>query len=234
MTEWLNWNELIPCNLCNLICLYMHSSWELWLVSQRESRTVGLEEGKPNGHHQEGEPDAQGGTTGPFPFLWRASHLPGRASWGWVHFPHKALLHSAEGGLGWRWVGRGAGLVAVLHFEATWNCTKPCWCSCSLELGEWEPECVQCKEGYTGQNCNDCNHGYYSSDSVCVECQCHGHVDPVQTPKVCKPESGECISCLHNTTGFWCENCLDGYDRDREGNCIMKGKTSPKGVNLIS
>lgn len=84
-----------------------------------------------------------------------------------------------------------------------------------------------------GQNCNECDNGYYNSDSICMECQCHGHVDPVKTPKICKPESGECINCLHNTTGFWCENCLEGYVQDLEGNCIKKGKTSPKVVNLI-
>ncbi|XP_027406461.1 multiple epidermal growth factor-like domains protein 9 [Bos indicus] len=107
--------------------------------------------------------------------------------------------------------------------------------SCIIKLGESEPECVQCKDGYTGQNCNDCNHGYYNSDSICVECQCHGHVDPVKTPRVCEPESGECISCLHNTTGFWCENCLDGYDRDLEGNCITKEVIvpTPEGSTIL-
>lgn len=103
-----------------------------------------------------------------------------------------------------------------------------------LELGESEPKCVQCKDGYTGQNCNECANGYYNSDSICIKCQCHGHVDSIKTPKICKPESGECINCLHNTTGLWCENCLEGYVRDLEENCIKKGKTSPKVVNLIS
>ena len=129
----------------------------------------------------------------------------------------------------------GGGLLVVLHFELQLEIVlNHVGVLSLLELGESEPECVRCKDGYTGQNCNECNSGYYNSDSICVECQCHGHVDPVKTPKICKPESGECISCLHNTTGFWCENCLEGYDRDLEGNCIKKGKTSPKGVNLIS
>ncbi|KAM9700406.1 multiple epidermal growth factor-like domains protein 9 [Dama dama] len=107
--------------------------------------------------------------------------------------------------------------------------------SCIIKLGESEPECIQCKDGYTGQNCNECNSGYYNSDSICVECRCHGHVDPVKTPKICKPESGECIGCLHNTTGFWCENCLQGYDRDLEGNCIKKEVIvpTPEGSTIL-
>ncbi|XP_007934860.1 multiple epidermal growth factor-like domains protein 9 [Orycteropus afer afer] len=125
--------------------------------------------------------------------------------------------------------------------NATRECLR-CPCSavtstgtCFLKLGELEPKCVQCKDGYTGQNCNKCENGYYNSDSICVKCQCHGHVDPVKTPKICKPESGECINCLHNTTGFWCENCLEGYVPDLEGNCIKKEVIvpTPEGSTIL-
>ncbi|XP_045326283.1 multiple epidermal growth factor-like domains protein 9 [Leopardus geoffroyi] len=107
--------------------------------------------------------------------------------------------------------------------------------SCIIKLGDLEPTCVQCKDGYTGRNCNTCENGYYNSDSICTKCQCHGHVDPIKTPKVCKPESGECISCLHNTTGFWCENCLEGYVRDLEGNCVKKEVIvpTPEGSTIL-
>ncbi|XP_054582904.1 multiple epidermal growth factor-like domains protein 9 isoform X2 [Eptesicus fuscus] len=108
-------------------------------------------------------------------------------------------------------------------------------CDALTELGELEPKCVQCKEGYTGQNCNKCENGYYNYDSICMKCQCHGHVDPIKTPKICKPESGECINCLHNTTGFWCENCLEGYVRDLEENCIKKEVIvpTPEGSTIL-
>ncbi|KAM5299082.1 multiple epidermal growth factor-like domains protein 9 [Ctenodactylus gundi] len=107
--------------------------------------------------------------------------------------------------------------------------------SCVIELGELEPKCVQCKDGYTGKNCNKCENGYYNSDSICTLCQCHGHVDPIKTPKICKPESGECINCLHNTTGFQCENCLEGYVRDLERNCIKKEVIvpTPEGSTIL-
>nr|XP_045010192.1 multiple epidermal growth factor-like domains protein 9 isoform X2 [Jaculus jaculus] len=79
--------------------------------------------------------------------------------------------------------------------NATRECLR-CPCSavtstgnCITQVGELEPSCVQCKDGYTGQNCNKCDNGYYNSDSICTQCECHGHVDPVKTPKICKPES---------------------------------------------
>ncbi|XP_043837689.1 multiple epidermal growth factor-like domains protein 9 [Dromiciops gliroides] len=94
--------------------------------------------------------------------------------------------------------------------------------SCFIHPGELVPKCDQCKEGYTGPNCNACENGYYNSDSICIKCECGGHVDSIKTPKICKPESGECIDCLHNTTGFHCENCWEGYVRDLKGNCFKK------------
>ncbi|XP_021782903.2 multiple epidermal growth factor-like domains protein 9 isoform X2 [Papio anubis] len=122
------------------------------------------------------------------------------------------------------------------------NGCLPCQCnnrsaSCDAltESSELEPECDQCKDGYMGPNCNKCENGYYNFDSICRKCQCHGHVDPVKTPKICKPESGECINCLHNTTGFWCENCLEGYVQDLEGNCIKKEVIvpTPEGSTIL-
>ncbi|XP_055463514.1 multiple epidermal growth factor-like domains protein 9 isoform X1 [Psammomys obesus] len=125
--------------------------------------------------------------------------------------------------------------------DATKECRR-CPCSavtstgnCTIESGELEPTCVQCKDGYTGQNCNQCDNGYYNSDSICTPCECHGHVDPTNTPKICKPESGECINCLHNTTGFWCENCLEGYVRDLQRNCIKQEVIvpTPEGSTIL-
>ncbi|XP_041488388.1 multiple epidermal growth factor-like domains protein 9 [Microtus oregoni] len=125
--------------------------------------------------------------------------------------------------------------------DATKEC-RQCPCSevtstgnCTIESGELEPTCVQCKDGYTGQNCNKCENGYYNYDSICIPCKCHGHVDPTTTPKICKPESGECINCIHNTTGFLCEACLEGYVRDLQNNCIKQEVIvpTPEGSTIL-
>ncbi|KAH0507429.1 Multiple epidermal growth factor-like domains protein 9 [Microtus ochrogaster] len=125
--------------------------------------------------------------------------------------------------------------------DATKEC-RQCPCSevtstgnCTIESGKLEPTCVQCKDGYTGQNCNKCENGYYNYDSICIPCKCHGHVDPTTTPKICKPESGECINCIHNTTGFLCEACLEGYVRDLQNNCIKQEVIvpTPEGSTIL-
>ncbi|XP_077045534.1 multiple epidermal growth factor-like domains protein 9 [Agelaius phoeniceus] len=98
--------------------------------------------------------------------------------------------------------------------------------TCHLEPGESLPRCDKCKPGYTGLNCNQCDKGYYNSDSICMRCECNGNVDPGLSPSVCRPDSGECIGCLYHTTGFHCELCQEGYSRDSQGtNCTRKEAT---------
>ncbi|XP_064892012.1 multiple epidermal growth factor-like domains protein 9 isoform X2 [Columba livia] len=101
--------------------------------------------------------------------------------------------------------------------------------TCRIPPGETAPRCDQCKTGYTGPNCNQCDNGYYNSDSICVKCKCNGNVDPARSPRVCRPDSGECIGCLYHTAGFHCQDCEDGYVREPEGNnCTKKGKPKLK------
>nr|XP_006129146.2 multiple epidermal growth factor-like domains protein 9 [Pelodiscus sinensis] len=95
--------------------------------------------------------------------------------------------------------------------------------SCQIKPGQHTPTCDRCRAGYTGPDCNQCDNGYYNSDSICIRCKCNGNVDPDQSPKMCNPDTGECIGCLHNTAGFHCEECQEGYVKDPDGaNCTKK------------
>ncbi|XP_064379729.1 multiple epidermal growth factor-like domains protein 9 [Dromaius novaehollandiae] len=103
--------------------------------------------------------------------------------------------------------------------------------TCQIRPGDTTPMCDKCKAGYKGPNCNQCDNGYYNSDSICVRCKCNGNVDPAQSPRVCEPDSGECIGCLYHTAGFHCEECQEGYSRDPEGaNCTKKEVTLGPGT----
>uniref|UniRef100_A0A6J0TL71 Multiple epidermal growth factor-like domains protein 9 n=1 Tax=Pogona vitticeps TaxID=103695 RepID=A0A6J0TL71_9SAUR len=95
--------------------------------------------------------------------------------------------------------------------------------SCQIRPGHPTPTCDKCRPGYMGPLCNQCESGYYSSDSICVECQCNGNVDPARSPRICKSDTGECLGCLYHTAGFRCELCQEGYARSSEGgNCTKK------------
>ncbi|NWI11042.1 MEGF9 protein, partial [Crypturellus soui] len=103
--------------------------------------------------------------------------------------------------------------------------------TCHIRAGDAAPTCDKCKAGYTGLNCNRCDDGYYNSDSICVRCSCNGNVDPARTPRVCEPDSGECIGCLYHTAGFHCELCQEGYGRDPAGtNCTKNEVTLGPGT----
>ncbi|KAG8141845.1 putative Multiple epidermal growth factor-like domains protein [Naja naja] len=95
--------------------------------------------------------------------------------------------------------------------------------SCQIKPGQQTPSCVECRPGYIGTLCNECNKGYYSSDSICLKCQCNGNVDPALSPRVCKADTGECIDCLYHTAGVHCETCQEGYAKHSEGgNCTKE------------
>ncbi|XP_067868734.1 multiple epidermal growth factor-like domains protein 9 [Heterodontus francisci] len=98
--------------------------------------------------------------------------------------------------------------------------------SCQIVSGE--AVCDQCKPGYIGSNCNECADGYYNSDSICVKCECNNNTDADSKQPICDSESGRCLSCTSNTTGFNCEKCAEGYVRDPVArNCQIEVTTVP-------
>ncbi|XP_043913943.1 multiple epidermal growth factor-like domains protein 9 [Protopterus annectens] len=104
---------------------------------------------------------------------------------------------------------------------------KQCPCSSvtsteSCHIESYVPVCDKCNLGYTGPSCNVCDNGYYSADSLCTQCNCSGKENPNQVP-VCESETGRCLTCTSGTTGFHCENCMEGYIRDPgTGDCTVE------------
>ncbi|KAL1020675.1 hypothetical protein UPYG_G00003200 [Umbra pygmaea] len=76
-----------------------------------------------------------------------------------------------------------------------------------------EVEQCRCPPAYQGLSCQDCAPGYTRTGGGlylghCELCECNGHSDS------CQPENGICTSCLHNTQGELCEQCVPGFFGD--------------------
>ncbi|KAJ7988139.1 hypothetical protein DPEC_G00320520 [Dallia pectoralis] len=93
----------------------------------------------------------------------------------------------------------------------------PCPCSIVTSSGRCHidtsgnPACDQCKPEYLGSQCEKCKDGYYNADSICQLCDCGNNHDPGTFPRICEPETGQCLSCLNHTAGKHCERCAEGY-----------------------
>ncbi|XP_075718406.1 laminin subunit alpha-4 [Rhinoderma darwinii] len=87
--------------------------------------------------------------------------------------------------------------------------------TCLLKRGS--VRCI-CKENFAGPKCERCAPGYYGNPllrgGTCKKCDCSGNSDPNLIFEDCNEVTGQCNSCLHNTTGFHCERCTTGYYGD--------------------
>ncbi|KAM4728868.1 laminin subunit gamma-2 [Anableps anableps] len=118
------------------------------------------------------------------------------------------------------------------------NCVR-CPCpertSCSLAAGALEPQCHRCPPGTIGFYCDTCREGFHGDPAglqgaqrPCRPCNCNGHIN-VNMAGSCDRSSGECLRCLNNTTGRFCENCLRGFYHNRSTstckpcNCNIQG-----------
>ncbi|CAB1443348.1 unnamed protein product, partial [Pleuronectes platessa] len=45
---------------------------------------------------------------------------------------------------------------------------------------------------------------------VCRACKCSDNIDPNAVGN-CNRETGECLKCIYNTDGFFCDRCQDGF-----------------------
>ncbi|XP_069572970.1 laminin subunit beta-4 isoform X2 [Brachyistius frenatus] len=102
---------------------------------------------------------------------------------------------------------------------------RPCLCPDVLSSGRFfatscqhDPQSLSlscnCREGHTGLRCDRCSPGFHgdltSPGARCDECPCNNNIDP-DDRNACDGTTGECLRCLHNTTGPRCQNCKPGY-----------------------
>ncbi|XP_075059041.1 laminin subunit alpha-4 [Mixophyes fleayi] len=87
--------------------------------------------------------------------------------------------------------------------------------TCSIKRGS--VRCI-CKDNFAGPKCERCAPGYYGNPllrgGTCKKCDCSGNADPNLIFEDCNMVTGQCNSCLHNTTGYRCELCAPGYYGD--------------------
>ncbi|KAM4522102.1 laminin subunit alpha-2 isoform 2-T2 [Odontesthes bonariensis] len=100
---------------------------------------------------------------------------------------------------------------------------QPCDCNGNLDLsipGSCDPitgQCLRCRQGYGGMDCESCAEGFYG-DAItaknCQSCQCHTNGS---VSGVCNKESGQC-QCLENVVGRQCDKCVPNcwWDAERQ------------------
>ncbi|NXI41329.1 LAMC2 protein, partial [Galbula dea] len=84
---------------------------------------------------------------------------------------------------------------------------------CSVVPGSGEVICDHCPPGATGSNCEYCADGYFGDPAAsqpCQLCRCNGNVEPNAVGN-CDRRTGECLKCIYNTAGFYCDRCKDGF-----------------------
>uniref|UniRef100_A0A8C8E694 Laminin subunit gamma 2 n=1 Tax=Otus sunia TaxID=257818 RepID=A0A8C8E694_9STRI len=84
---------------------------------------------------------------------------------------------------------------------------------CSVVPGGEEVVCDHCPAGAAGANCEYCADGYFGDPAAsrpCQPCQCNGNVEPNAVGN-CDRRTGECLKCIYNTAGFYCDRCKDGF-----------------------
>ncbi|NXM81006.1 LAMC2 protein, partial [Oenanthe oenanthe] len=84
---------------------------------------------------------------------------------------------------------------------------------CSVGPGGEGVICDHCPPGAAGANCEYCADGYFGDPAAsqpCQLCRCNGNVEPNAVGN-CDRRTGECLKCIHNTAGFYCDRCKDGF-----------------------
>ncbi|XP_011359503.1 laminin subunit gamma-1 isoform X1 [Pteropus vampyrus] len=122
---------------------------------------------------------------------------------------------------------------------------QPCPCpggsSCAVVPKTQEVVCTNCPTGTTGKRCELCDDGYFGDPlgrngpvRLCRLCQCNDNIDPNAVGN-CNRLTGECLKCIYNTAGFYCDRCKNGFfgnplapnpaDKCKACNCNPYGTT---------
>ena len=69
----------------------------------------------------------------------------------------------------------------------------------------------------TGKRCELCDDGFFGDPlgnngavRACRACKCSDNIDPNAVGN-CDRETGECLKCIYNTNGFFCDRCKTGF-----------------------
>ncbi|XP_016001055.2 laminin subunit gamma-1 [Rousettus aegyptiacus] len=122
---------------------------------------------------------------------------------------------------------------------------QPCPCpggsSCAVVPKTQEVVCTNCPTGTTGKRCELCDDGYFGDPlgrngpvRLCRLCQCNDNIDPNAVGN-CNRMTGECLKCIYNTAGVYCDRCRSGFfgnplapnpaDKCKACNCNPYGTT---------
>uniref|UniRef100_A0A6Q2Z0Q9 Laminin subunit gamma-1 n=1 Tax=Esox lucius TaxID=8010 RepID=A0A6Q2Z0Q9_ESOLU len=98
---------------------------------------------------------------------------------------------------------------------------QPCPCpggsTCAVVPKTKEVVCTNCPAGTTGKSCELCDDGFFGDPlgqdgpvRACRACKCNDNIDPNAVGN-CDRETGECLKCIYNTDGFFCDRCKEGF-----------------------
>ncbi|XP_072544361.1 laminin subunit gamma-2 [Salminus brasiliensis] len=114
------------------------------------------------------------------------------------------------------------------------KCRCPEGYDCLVTPGTLDVIC-NCPVGTTGSRCQNCDDGFYGDpqgesgiQQPCRRCQCNGHLDPNAVGN-CDRLTGECLKCLNNTTGFYCESCVEGFYHSKPTDACQACNCNPQG-----
>ncbi|XP_069161690.1 laminin subunit gamma-1 isoform X3 [Procambarus clarkii] len=89
-----------------------------------------------------------------------------------------------------------------------------------IQLPDDTVVCLECPTGYAGPRCELCTDSFFGDPKgrhgpprPCEACDCNGNIDPNAVAN-CNRTTGECLKCIFNTGGFYCDQCLSGFYGD--------------------